>query len=61
MSGELPGLYIQRHIEDGKGHVVWTFSPAMLGKILRHNGVTSADQLPEDFLRNLCHRASLNY
>jgi hypothetical protein len=58
MSEKNHAIRIQRHIEDGKGRVVWTVGPTTLDTMLSQHGVNEVNQLPEDYLRDLCRRAS---
>lgn len=58
MSEETHAIRIQRHIEEGKGRVVWTVSPTVLDTMLSQHGVNEVNQLPEGYLRDLCRRAN---
>src|SRR5687767_3784246 len=59
MSESANSIRIQRHIEDGKGRIVWTVSPTFLNTMLAQHGINMPDELPENYLRELCRRSSL--
>lgn len=58
MGEVLPCLCIERIIAEGKCDVRYTFQPGTLALILEQAGVATAGELPDEFLRELCRRAT---